>query len=245
VSSDGGSISGPAGAPLVSIGDLRLSGTITLTEGGITVPIDTTVPGQDAGALVLAIDAVGCNTVSGDMSQEASEQLEQAGVGVPRLLFRWSASRAGADPAVTDALGTAVDAADKLVIAAARGDIDPAALGDLLADAEAIAADLPSSGSCPTATFSTPLAGAVSDLLDALTAEPGRATAGQLWAAVNAAIRTGVLRPGSPQADAVSTALAARLDGAEGSIEAYSVHLAARAIGDDALAARALDVAGD
>jgi hypothetical protein len=241
VSADRGTIAGPAGAPLLSPGALRITGTVSVQ--GITVPIDTVVPEADTSSLVLSIDAVGCDRVSGDMSQEITEQFEGLGVGVPQLLFRWSAIRAGADGAVTDALSGIVDAGDKLVVAALRGDLDPAALSDLLGEAEELAADLPSSGSCSAEVFSTPASGAVADLLAALVAEPGRASAGQLWGAINAGVRAGVLHEGSPLALQVAEALAARLEAATGAGEAYLVHLSARLLGADALAAEALDVA--
>lgn len=240
--SEGGTITGPAGAPLATPGDLQMTGEFS--TNGITVPVAVTIPATELSGLVLAVDAAGCDRVSGDMSQELTETFEEFDVAVPRLEFRWSAVRAGADDATLDALGTELGELDKLVAAAARGDLDPAALGDVLGRADEIAGDLPATGGCDAGTFSTPLSGGVADLLAQLVDPPGEATGGQLWAAVNAGVRTGVLRPGSPLASQVADALAARLDAGADAIEAYSIHLAARAVGDDDLAARALEAAG-
>ncbi len=252
-----GTVTGTATEPVLTPASGLVAGNVHVKDYGI-VPVEFALGPGDLSAMPLDITAAGCTATSGNFSTAIANTAAAVGSAGGTLVVQrafWSAIRVGGDGAASSdqiaALNELVTDAMAMAVAIETGAYDASELRALLRRAAEFDTSIPRNASCGIATpghASSVIAGVITALLARMVDYSDLFDVQQFFSAIVAAVQSGAL---GSNAGPAGQALAIDLQNMLGSklVDAVAdgnkqdlltIHVAAMALGDDALAAEAL-----
>jgi hypothetical protein len=194
-----GIIDGNAVQPVMRGQSASFSGTASAE--GFVIPFSISFGAGDMQPAPMAIESATCSQVVGDFTQQFEAALSAQGFAT-NLYGRFVAIRQGdADPGAEALLSDLVTAADELVKAAATGNVDAAALIEVVERAEDFSVGLKKNADCGIVgnpgAFNTALTGLIRDLLETVITNPDAFTTGDLVLLLSIGVRVGAVGQGA------------------------------------------------